>query len=137
MHLVSRNNPASMGAIVGRPTILPPSFALGDNPNNELFACALHGKGTDALRVALFQHSGGAGIERVLLGPETGDIEGSTAAALTKDWLVTAIHGKGSGRLKVMSWRVTVIGADAGLPRGYLVAVREAGTNKLSLTKWA
>jgi hypothetical protein len=107
MHLVSRNDPASMGAIVGRPTVLPPSFALGDNRNNELFACALHGKGSDALRVALFQHSAGAGIERVLLGPKTGDIEGSTAAALTKDWLVTAIHGEGSGRLKVMSWRVT------------------------------
>ena len=106
MNLISRNNPASMGAIIGRPTVLPPNLELAQDPDNELFACALHGRGTDALRIALFQHFAGAGIERVLLGPETGDIEGSTAAALTKDWLVTATHGEGSGRLKIVSWRV-------------------------------
>lgn len=115
MEVVAENNPFSqpVGPIIGRPVITLAGFEHAKNIDNQLIALVIHGQNSDQLRVQIYEAREDVGdINRVDNGPQTGAIQGSPGAALTKDWLVTASHGEGSGRLFLISWRMKPTGAE-------------------------
>ncbi|MCA0919701.1 hypothetical protein [Pseudooceanicola nanhaiensis] len=115
MKAVAENDPISepVGSIIGRPAILLAGFARGQDKSNDLVALIVHGEGSDELRVQTYRVRQNLGtISRLHGGTPSGDIEGSPGAALTKDWLVTAAHGENSGRLFLITWDMTSMGAE-------------------------
>jgi hypothetical protein len=139
---VALNDPFAIGEILDRPVVL--ALFPGQNTESRDVVCVVHAKGSDSLRVMVFRTTENK-IERILLGPETGEIASSPGATFTKSGnslnslqvLVTASHGKASGRLKLVTWDFRGLGGPQIEARRQSRRLRAAGRHSRPVRRQA